>query len=203
MPKIHALPAMTTLAADDVFAADDISTANDDTKKVTATQIKEWLQSLTGWITAAMIIGLDKSLLTTDSNPYKFRAWRNAAANSGNGAFATVVFDTENFDTNSNYSTSTGEYNAPVAGFYQFNANMVLTTSGAELSIISLFVNGTEVSRGTGVTANGSNGSHVSDTLQLAANDKVTARVFNTATRALGVGNSSLVYFSGFLVSRT
>ena len=39
MPKIHALPAMTTLAPDDVVAFDDMSTTNDDTKKVTAAQI--------------------------------------------------------------------------------------------------------------------------------------------------------------------
>lgn len=55
MPKINALPAMTTVADDDVFAADDVSTANKDTKKVTFTKLKEWLQSLTSWITHSMV----------------------------------------------------------------------------------------------------------------------------------------------------
>lgn len=55
MPKINALPAMTTVADDDVFAADDVSTTNKDTKKVTFTKLKEWLQSVASWINSSMV----------------------------------------------------------------------------------------------------------------------------------------------------
>lgn len=55
MPKINALPPMTAPDGDDVFAADDVSTTNKDTKKLSLTGLKEWLQSLAGWITTAML----------------------------------------------------------------------------------------------------------------------------------------------------
>lgn len=53
MPKIPSLPAGTTLAADDEFPAEDTSAST--TKRWTMTRLKEWLQSLTGWITNAML----------------------------------------------------------------------------------------------------------------------------------------------------
>lgn len=53
MPKISALPPMTTAAADDVAPIVDDSASS--TKKFTLTILKEWLQSLVGWITTAMI----------------------------------------------------------------------------------------------------------------------------------------------------
>lgn len=55
MPKINALPPMTAPAGDDVFPADDVSTTNKDTKKLSLTGLKEWFQSVAGWITTAMI----------------------------------------------------------------------------------------------------------------------------------------------------
>jgi hypothetical protein len=64
----------------------------------------------------------DKSLLTVDSIPYKFRAYRNAAANTGNGAFAVVAMDTESYDTNNNHSA--GVYTVPVSGFYLFGGGI-------------------------------------------------------------------------------
>lgn len=53
MPKISALPAMTTADGDDPAPIVDDSAGS--TKKITLTKLKEWLQSLAGWITTAMI----------------------------------------------------------------------------------------------------------------------------------------------------
>lgn len=53
MPKISALPPMTAAAADDEAPIVDDSASS--TKKFTLTVLKEWLQSLTGWITTAML----------------------------------------------------------------------------------------------------------------------------------------------------
>lgn len=136
------------------------------------------------------------------TNPYKFRVSRNAAANTGNGAFAVVAFDTEQFDTNSNVAA--GVYTVPVSGFYQFNWRACATTSGAQTLIAALHVNGTRTSDGTEVTLTtlpiGSNGS---DLIQCAAGDTVDVRVFCNTARALNVGNITQNYFSGFLVSQT
>lgn len=143
------------------------------------------------------IAGLYKNLLSADSNPYKFSAYRNAAANSGNGAFAQVVFDTEIFDTNSNFAS--GTYTAPVAGFYQFNAEINFTAGTA--CITSIFKNGAEYHRGDQMATSGSMG--VAALMQLAAGDTVDIRAFGNVTIALGVGATTLSWFNGFLLSRT
>lgn len=145
---------------------------------------------------------LKKNILTTDSNPYKFRVSQNGAANSGNGAFATIAFDTEQYDTNSNVAA--GVYTVPVSGFYHFSWRASVTTSGAEDVIASLFVNGVRRADGNEATLTtlpiGSSGS---DNVQLTAGDTVDIRVFCTATRALNVGTTYQNYFSGHLVCRT
>lgn len=53
MPKITALPQMTAPDGDDEVAIVDNSATT--TKRMSLTQIKTWLQTLTGWITASMI----------------------------------------------------------------------------------------------------------------------------------------------------
>lgn len=87
MPKIHALPPMTTLAPDDVVAFDDISTANDDTKKVTAAQIAGFVYP----------VGTHYTNETDSTNPatlFGIGTWV-AVANrmiigKGSGSFATA-----------------------------------------------------------------------------------------------------------------
>lgn len=53
MPKISALPAMTTADGDDPAPIVDDSAGS--TKKITLTKLKEWLQSLTAWVTRPQI----------------------------------------------------------------------------------------------------------------------------------------------------
>lgn len=53
MPKISALPPMTSADGDDEAPIVDDSATT--TKKFTLTLLKEWLQSLVGWITTAMV----------------------------------------------------------------------------------------------------------------------------------------------------
>lgn len=149
------------------------------------------------------IFGLKKDLLTTDSNPYKFSVYRNSAADTGNAAFAKITFDTEIYDTNSNFAT--GTYTAPVAGFYQFNARVSVAESHTRL-IIALYKNGAEVVRGGDVEiAAITNGSVSLNTIeQSAANDTWEIYAYGSAALTLEVGNAPRsTYFSGFLVSRT
>lgn len=53
MPKISALPALVTAAADDEIPVNDVSET--ETRKMTLTVLKEWLQALPGWISKTMI----------------------------------------------------------------------------------------------------------------------------------------------------
>lgn len=137
------------------------------------------------------------------SNPYKFLVYRNAAANSGNGAFAKITFDTELYDSNNNFAT--GTYTAPVAGFYQFNGRASVSASHTRL-IISLYKNGADYARladhGTSAITNDSVQGGI--TVQSAASDTWEIYCFGNATTALVVGASPIeTWFSGFLVSKT
>ena len=149
------------------------------------------------------IFGLKKDLLTTDSNPYKFRVRRSTAANTGNGAFAKIQFATEDFDTNNNYdSTTNHRYTAPVAGFYYFSAMMNVSSNVSQ--IISLYKNNSEIRRGAQVGTNAAWGTQVSDLIQLAASDYVEVFAYGGSTGNFNVSEVAFQpTFSGFLVSRT
>lgn len=137
------------------------------------------------------------------TNPYKFRASRNAAASTGNGAFAVVAFDTEQFDSNNNLSA--GVYTVPVTGFYMFTwmINATVSAGADEDFVASLFVGGVENSRGTEMTTRSTNSSGNSCLISLTATNTVDIRVFNTTSRSLNVGSTYANYFSGYLVSIT
>jgi hypothetical protein len=146
----------------------------------------------------------DSSLRSFSSftNPYKFRVSRNAAANSGNGAFATIAFDTEQYDTGNNVSA--GVFTAPVSGYYQFNWRSGATTSGLETFIASLFVDNAEYSRGVMQGINTASSSSVgSDCVYVASGKTVDVRTYCNAARALYVADTIQTCFSGFLVSIT
>lgn len=154
-------------------------------------------------VTAPKIVGIDKSNLTTDSNPYKFRAYRAGAATVSNGSYGKVAFETETYDTNNNFDSATNNrYVAPVAGFYQFNWRVSHNNAGAHRIVSVLFKNGAALSRGSDITAPFA-GSSGSDLVQLAASDYVEIFAL-TQTAALGFDpGADIMYFSGFLVCRT
>ena len=136
--------------------------------------------------------------VTAISNPYKFSVHRNAAANTGNGLFVKIDFDTEAFDTNNNFAS--GTYTAPVSGFYQFNAraSCAVTTQ----FLLAIYVNGSVVKRGTHVLGNGTVGCDLSVLLQLSATNTVEIHSLGNGG-ALEVATGVNVWFTGHLVSRT
>jgi len=118
-------------------------------------------------------------------NPYKFSAYRNAAANTGNGVFAKLAFDTELFDTNGNFAS--GTYTAPVAGFYQFSSfvEIMTTADGVQISI-ELYKNGSVHKRlGVSSSSSASNtGVGGSVTVQANAGDTFEIWTYATTTKA-------------------
>lgn len=153
-------------------------------------------------VTAPKVVGIDKSNLTTDSNPYKFRVRRAAAFNSASGGAPTkIAFDTEDFDTNNNFTG--GTYTAPVAGFYHFNAFYLMTNPNAYISI-RLYKNGALYQMGQqNFISNADVGVTFSDTIQAAASDTFEIYVVTGTAGASSTTTGFQPTFSGFLVSRT
>lgn len=143
------------------------------------------------------------SSTTPAFNPYKFRAYRSGAWTDGNAAYAQVVFDTILFDTNNNYSTSTGNYTVPIAGFYQFNTTVQVATSGVVYSILALYKNGSilmGLDQRTEATGTNNTIQTGATLLQLAAND--TIAIYHNGNGGAGGTGEVNTNFSGFLVSR-
>lgn len=139
--------------------------------------------------------------MAVDSNPYKFHVYRNAAANTGNGAFAKITYDTETFDTNNNFAS--GTYTAPVAGFYQFNVGCGVANPATDVAV-TLYKNGAEHKRIAEITVASANWSVSGGVLlQLSASDTIEIYAYASTTKALLVGAVTYNWFSGFLVSRT
>lgn len=155
-------------------------------------------------ITASHISGISKANLTTDYNPYKFGAWRNAAQNTAAGS-VVVVYDTELFDTNNNYDTFNGRYTAPVDGFYAFGGNQIVSHGANGATYNNILKNGAEIKRfhEEPSVASGNWTTSGATFLQLVATDYVQLAYTTDAVRGFVTGNSAYTSGWGFLVSKT
>lgn len=136
------------------------------------------------------------------TNPYMFSVYRNAALTPG--ADVDIIFDTEDFDTNNNFSTSTGKYTAPVDGFYQFNACVGVVGTPSSFFMATLVKNTIPWKYGgtSNSAAQANPQQNVSDIIQLTAGDTVSVQAHMGSSVALSA-SSTQTYFSGFLVSKT
>lgn len=151
------------------------------------------------------IFGLKKDLLITDSNPYKFYAYRSSGWTTGSSVYAKVAFNAELFDTNNNFDTTNNRYTAPVAGFYNFSTACAFDVAAGGTYVVSLYKNNAEIIRFAQSEADNVNTLSAcaggTGILQLAASDYVEVFVYGTGSS--GFYGATLTWFQGFLVSRT
>lgn len=136
-------------------------------------------------------------------NPYKFSVYRSAALTSS-ATPTRVPFDTKTVDTGNNVdiATNIGRFTAPIAGFYQFYAQVVVTQSGNLYALTSIAKNGAVVATNEQSSTNTPLNTVVSDLISLAANDYVEVYLQTQNAVAVAAGSAS-TYFYGFLVSAT
>ena len=82
-----------------------------------------------------------------------FSAYKSGSNQSlTSGTYTKVTFNTENFDTNNNFASST--FTPTVAGYYQINGRVDAETSGSITRLlITIFKNGSEATRGGDILA--------------------------------------------------
>lgn len=139
--------------------------------------------------------------VTADTN-----AWGDASTN-------TVVFDTSIYDQNSNYSTSTGIFTAPVTGKYHFSAMLSLSNTGG-----TAIANATMQLVCTSRTLSGAASAFIvanpngfitlisSWNIDMTANDTAKIQLTGSTTAGTktgtiyGAAGVSFTWFSGFLI---
>lgn len=146
---------------------------------------------------------LDKSTLSTDSNPYKFSVYRNGSQTVATATPVKIQWNAETFDTNNNFDSTTNfRYVAPIDGFWQINAR--IENNGSGILLIYLYKNGVEFKQGGRSTiASGLSAVTLNELVQLSATDYIEIFVYSDNAAAPASGTASTAYFSGFLVSKT
>lgn len=152
-----------------------------------------------GVATANLATGIQ--VVGKESNPYKFSVYRNTDQTVTASTEIKVQLNAENFDTNSNFDSSTNyRYTAPVNGFYFFSGHATNNGNGDFYVVLykngSAFRNGTRTTIATGLTAG-----VVTELIQLSATDYIELFVYSGNTTIVGGAGST--YLSGFLVSAT
>jgi hypothetical protein len=159
----------------------------------------------TGNVTVAGTLGGAGYSMVTMANPYKFSAYRNGAWSAATED-KKVPFDTELYDTSSNFDSTTNfRFTATVAGFYHFSSSVSIGTQNGSISLLSLKKNGTEAKRGLTFISPGSNNwtFGVSGDIQLAVNDYVEVFLNNTGSASTGQTGAALTFFDGHMISGT
>jgi hypothetical protein len=125
-----------------------------------------------------------------------FSAYAGSATSLTGGAFTKVLFDTEEFDTNSNFASS--RFTPTVAGYYQINGYVSVST-GTQLAT-SIYKNGSEYKRGTNIRLS-SDGSNVASIVYFnGSTDYVEIYCFATVTINTNSTTSVFTYFNGCMI---
>jgi|TARA_R100000084_G_C4609770_1_gene127499 hypothetical protein len=148
------------------------------------------------------------NLTTQDFNKPAFSAWLSGSDQSiAQNTVTTLIADTEFFDTDSAYDTSTGKFTVPNnrQGMYFFNAGFTMS-SNYDLVQAFIYINDSARFRGT-VVRNDASTMTVSAIINLNVGDEVTARAYQSnASNSFQAGGDTsnptryMSYFSGFRI---
>ena len=107
--------------------------------------------------TTIMTIG--STGVTTQVGAPAFSAYASSSQNFSIGVWTKVLFQTEEFDTNNNFASST--FTPTVAGYYQINTTIAFGANSTSGEAVALYKNGTINKIGT-YALNGNVGNRIS-----------------------------------------
>jgi len=151
---------------------------------------------------AGVLKRLDASLIGGTNTP-AFAATISSNLSIANATTTTVVFDSEIFDSDGKYNTSTGKFTPTVAGKYFFQTNLIMGGMGDNDYFDWLLKkNGTAFSYSQLFSGAGSNnelGGTISGIVDLDTDDYVNVDVYQGTGSAQNIKLPSII-FSGFKI---
>jgi hypothetical protein len=166
------------------------------------TLTKETLTAGTG---IAITNGAGSITIANSANQPAFSAFASAGQTIANSTFTKISLNSETFDTNACFDSTTNYRFTPnVAGYYQINAALwynAASTSG--LTVLSIYKNGSEYKRGVSFfSASGYSGLHVNDVVYMnGSTDYIELYTFQASgVGAATVAGSAQTYMSGAMV---
>ena len=135
-----------------------------------------------------------------------FSAYASSAQTIATGTWTKILFDTEDFDTNSNFASS--RFTPTVAGYYQFSSNCEWATSNTTTGVgaFGMYKNGSPYRRGNqfSLAAINNTGYQLSLVVYLnGTTDYVEIYMFQGSAGNLttqNVDNGDAVWFTGAMV---
>ena len=194
-----------TIKGGNVQIGNDGTAANNFTiyQPAVADGTSRWAVGVAGATTKDMVtvsgtnITLGGNLIQAATAAPAFSVTKSASQALSATTTTKVTFDTETFDTNNNFASST--FTPTVAGYYQININLNFGTTGSAQA--NLFKNGTLFANSAPYTYNASIGGCVSLSCMAYMNgttDYLEAYVYSTAGVNIGSGAQNTT-MSGFL----
>jgi len=132
-----------------------------------------------------------------DNTPY-FHAYKSADQSISTASFTTVTFDTEQWDSGSNFASNT--FTAPSAGYYWIYSQLVWSGAWSDDYTLNRFMkNGSAVSW-TAIPQRSDNGFLNARVIHLSASDTVIVQTYQESgsSRDLRGGSEDECYFGGF-----
>lgn len=130
-----------------------------------------------------------------------FSAYSSSGTAMSNGVYVKVTFDTEKFDTNSNFASS--RFTPTVAGYYQVNSNLVYTTTSTVTQVVlALYKNGT-VDTYTNFVANSSQGASINLSYVISMNgssDYIEMYLYMSGAGTLAAQGGQQTAFNGAMI---
>jgi hypothetical protein len=90
---------------------------------------------------------------TVAINGPAFSAYKSGSQTITNSTWTKITFETEEFDTNSNFASS--RFTPTIAGYYQVNFELDVGGVTSSIGVAGIYKNGVDFKRGQGVAVSG------------------------------------------------